>query len=246
MRIVIWNCRGNFYKKHSAILQFHPDLLIVPECEKLPGIQQVFGSSPVTSFHWFGDDPKKGLAVLSYGDYAVVPHPEYDRQYRWVVPILVSQPVSFLLFAVWIMPHRSMRSYAFPLLKAFEHYRSLTEASESVWAGDFNANCMFDEPHTSYKFRDFVRLLRNCGLRSLYHEQRGCDHGNEPEQTFYPHRKAKHGCYMDYVFASGGFPSGTYKVSIGRLSDWGKLSDHMPLVCDFSLQTPTALNHQGE
>ncbi len=246
MRIVTWNCKGAFHKKHSVISEFQPDLLIVPECDKLQGIQQAFGKSPVSSFYWFGDNPKKGLAVLAYGNYAVVPHPDYDQQYHWIVPFLVSSPIPFLLFAVWIMPHTSLRSYVLPLIKAFEHYRSLTEASESIWAGDFNANCAFDEPQSRYKFRDFIHLLGNCGLRSLYHEQRGCAHGDEPEKTFYQHRKTSRSYHIDYIFASGGFPPATFNVSIGSLSDWGKLSEHMPLICDFSLQTQTALDHRGE
>jgi exonuclease III len=234
MRIITWNCKGAFARKHDAISELRPDVLILPECERLSGIPQALGSAPVRSFQWFGDNPNKGLAVLSYGDYAVEPHPDYDLRHRWVVPLRVSGPASFLLFAVWTVPHTDSRSYVLPLFEAFEHYRPLTEASEAVWAGDFNASFVFDRPSRRYKFRDFVDLLSGYGFRSLYHEQRGCPHGDEPEETFYLYHHADRGYHIDYIFASNGFRPSTFSVAVGTHATWARQSDHMPLICEFS------------
>ena len=167
MRLVSWNCKGAFHQKHDAISELRPDVLIVPECERLSDIPQALGGAPVMSFEWFGTNPRKGLAVLSYGDYAFELHPSYDPRHRWIVPVSVSGPISFLLFAVWTVPHSDSRSYVHPLFEAFEHYKSLIETSDAIWAGDFNASFAFDHPSRRYKFRDFVSLLDRYGFRSL-------------------------------------------------------------------------------
>jgi hypothetical protein len=76
-------------------------------------------NAPVMSFEWFGTNPQKGLAVLSYGDYAFELHPSYDRRHRWIVPVSVSGPISFLLFAVWTVARwnqslkHSLNAFAF-------------------------------------------------------------------------------------------------------------------------------------
>src|SRR5438876_522013 len=100
MRLITWNCKGAFHRKHDFVAALRPDILIVPECEKVSGITQQFSSAPVQSFEWFGSNPRKGLAVISYGDYALEVHPSYDPRFQWIVPLSVSGPVAFVLFAV--------------------------------------------------------------------------------------------------------------------------------------------------
>jgi exonuclease III len=242
MRLVSWNCKGAFHQKHDAISELRPDVLIVPECERLSDIPQALGSAPVMSFEWFGTNPRKGLAVLSYGDYTFELHPSYDPRHRWIVPVSVSGPISFLLFAVWTVPHSDSRSYVHPLFEAFEHYKSLIETSDAIWAGDFNASFAFDRPSRRYKFRDFVSLLDRYGFRSLYHEQRGCQHGDEPEDTFYLYHHAERGFHIDYMFASNGFQPSTFSLSVGSHVTWMRRSDHVPLICELHEQRLTNLS----
>jgi len=234
MRLITWNCKGAFHRKHDYAAALHPDILVVPECEKLSGVTQQFNSTPVRSFRWFGDNPRKGLAVISYGEYTFEVHPSYDPRHRWIVPLSVSGPVAFVLFAVWTLPlgNRSGR-YVRPLFEAFECYQSLIEGSEVVWAGDFNANFVFDRPARRYKFRDFVALLRQNGFHSLYHQQRECEHGAEPDETFYLYHHADKGSHIDYVFSTDRFHPHGFDVAIGSHRDWSKRSDHAPLVCEF-------------
>jgi exodeoxyribonuclease-3 len=205
MRLITWNCKGAFHRKHPFVAALRPDVLIVPECEKLPGIAQLLDSKPVRSFEWFGSNPRKGLAVVSYGDYALTVHPDYDPRHQWIAPLSVSGPLPFVLFAVWTLPlgQRGGR-YVRPLFEAFDSYGSLIQDSQVVWAGDFNASFVFDTPSRKYKFRDFVALLSRTGLHSLYHLHHMCDHGEEPDETFFLHHRADRGFHIDYVFASDG------------------------------------------
>ena len=233
MRLITWNCKGAFHRKHDFVAAFHPDLLIVPECEKLSAVTQPFGSTPVRSFGWFGINPRKGLAVISYGDYASEVHPSYDPRHQWIVPLSVIGPTPFILFAVWTLPLGNQGGrYVRPLFEAFEFYKPLIDSSEVVWAGDFNSSFAFDTPSRRYKFRDFVALLSQHGLHSLYHHQRACGHGEEPEDTFYLQHNAEKGHHIDYVFTSDRLHPDGVAVSIGSHADWSKRSDHAPLICD--------------
>lgn len=234
MRLITWNCKGAFHRKHAFATALGPDILIVPECEKLAGMAQELGAPAVRSFEWFGSNPRKGLAVISYGDYVLEVHPSYDPRHQWIVPLYVSGPMAFVLFAVWTLPLGGYGGrYVRPLLEAFESYKSLMDTSAVVWAGDFNSNFVFDKPSRRYKFCDFVALLEQSGLHSLYHYQRRCEHGEEHDATFYHHHDRDRAFHIDYVFARDiSHPYGV-DVSIGSYSDWSKRSDHAPLICDF-------------
>jgi exodeoxyribonuclease-3 len=235
MRLITWNCKGAFHRKHDLAAALHPDILIVPECERLSGIQQPIDSRAVRSFEWFGTNPRKGMAVLSYGDYNLEIHPSYDPSHQWIVPLTVSGPTPFVLFAVWTLPRGGYSGrYVRPLLEAFESYKELMTSSEAIWAGDFNSNFIFDRPSRRYKFRDFVALLGKSGFHSLYHHQHGCEHGEEPDKTFYLYHHADKGYHIDFVFATDSFHAQGFNVSIGSHTDWSKHSDHAPLICDIS------------
>jgi exodeoxyribonuclease III len=234
MRLITWNCKGAFHRKHDFVATLRPDILIVPECGKTSCVMQPFDSAPVQSFEWFGSNPRKGLAVISYGDYSLEVHPSYDPRFQWIVPLSVSGPATFVLFAVWTLPLGNVGGrYVRPLFEAYDFYKPVIDTSEVVWAGDFNSSFVFDKPSRRYKFRDFVSLLGQHGLHSLYHHQRECAHGEEQDHTFYLHHNAANGYHIDYVFAAERLHPGGIEVSIGSHAEWSKRSDHAPLVCDF-------------
>jgi exodeoxyribonuclease III len=233
MRLITWNCKGAFYRKHHLVAPLQPDILVVPECEKPSGLQQPLDSRPFGSFEWFGTNALKGLAVISYGDYTLEVHPGYNTSHQWVVPLLVSGPKTFVLLAVWTLPLGGYSGrYVRPLLEALECYKDLIASADVVWAGDFNSNYTFDRPSRHYKFREFVERLAQSGTQSLYHHQRGCRHGEEPDKTFYLYHHADKGFHIDYVFAPDSFHREGFNVSIGSHADWSKHSDHAPLICD--------------
>jgi hypothetical protein len=233
MRLITWNCKGAFHRKHSFAAALNPDVLIVPECERLSQLQQPLGSRPVRSLEWFGSNPRKGMAVLSFGEYELQIHPRYDPTHQWIVPLSVTGPKPFILFAVWTLPLGGYSGrYVRPLLEAFEVYKDLMASSEAVWAGDFNSNFIFDRPSRRYKFCDFVALLHQRGVHSLYHRQHNCEHGQELDKTFYLYHHAHRGYHIDYVFAAASFHPQGFNIAIGSHVDWSKHSDHAPLICD--------------
>ncbi|MEQ1858424.1 MAG: endonuclease/exonuclease/phosphatase family protein [Chthoniobacteraceae bacterium] len=231
MRLISWNCKGAFHRKNHLVTALNPDVLIVPECEQMDALPAELGSRSASSFHWFGSDPRKGMAVMSFGDYALEPLPISDGP-KWVIPLKVTGRESFLLFAVWTIPVIEIASYVLPLFQAHRLYREHWHESEVVWAGDFNANVLFDRPSRRYKFRDFIVELEADGIRSLYHEHFKNDHGAEARKTFYHYHHEERAHHIDYVFASGGVRQHGFSLTLGSFAEWARHSDHVPVVCD--------------
>jgi exonuclease III len=240
MRLIAWNCKGAFHRKESLVRALEPDVLVVPECEQPRTIQRSFDSSPVRSFEWFGKNPAKGIAAVSYGKYSLKVHADYEPRHEWIVPLVVSGPMTFVLFAVWTIPLGSQGGrYVRPLFEALESYEHLIRDTPSVWAGDFNANVIWDTPRRPYKFREFADRLAAHDIRSIYHEERGCEHGKETDPTFYLHHRVNRPYHLDFVFASRRLRPGGVRISIGSHEEWAKHSDHTPLICDFARRTPS-------
>lgn len=237
MRLVTWNCKGAFHRKHQPISALQADVLVVPEAAQFPqDLASPIGGSPVRSVCWTGATPRKGLGVLAYGDYSARVHPDWDPSIRWVLPVEVSGPVCFLLFAVWAMPAPDIASgrYTAPSLWALERYRALQSGQPVVWAGDFNANVGLDRPLSRHKFSDFVRQLAALDIHSLYHRSRGVAHGAEPESTFFLQHNPEKGLHIDFVFASGSLHARRLRTLLGTHGHWCRLSDHMPLAFDLA------------
>lgn len=233
MRVIAWNCKGAFERKHPSIAALKPDVLVVPEAGRLAGLSHVLGESPINSVQWIGDNPKKGLAVISYGDVALRLHASYDPTLRWILPLEVLGPSPFTLFAIWAMPDVSTGRYLQCLVDACVSYRSLLSSPRVVLAGDFNNNVVFDSPRKPLKFVELLATLEAFGLRSLYHEQLGCEHGAEPDPTFFLYHRTKNPHHIDFIFADAEMCASGFSLTVGKHAEWGKSSDHMPLACDF-------------
>jgi len=69
MRVITWNCNMAFRKKADVILAFRPDILIVPECEKLEKLLFSPGAEKPMDALWFGTNPNKGIGIFSYSNF---------------------------------------------------------------------------------------------------------------------------------------------------------------------------------
>ena len=82
VRIITWNCRGAFRKKHEHIAALKPDILIVQECE----VQEKWPELGATAIHRIGDSPHKGLAVVSFGPWRAQPAHDPPPDLRYFLP----------------------------------------------------------------------------------------------------------------------------------------------------------------
>lgn len=111
-RLITWNCQGAFRRKHGDIAALSPDILVVPEAEDITGGSWALSSAAVNSVEWIGDNPnKKGLGVVSYGEYSLSVHESYDRSLKYILPLKVTGPSSFTLLAVWTVKHPAVKYY---------------------------------------------------------------------------------------------------------------------------------------
>ena len=74
MKILSWNCCGNFKEKIAFIMAFDWDIAIIQECEnpetikvrnkKEEAIKKAFFNC-FTSYQWIGESKNKGLGIFS-------------------------------------------------------------------------------------------------------------------------------------------------------------------------------------
>jgi endonuclease/exonuclease/phosphatase family metal-dependent hydrolase len=108
--------------------------------------------------------------------------------------------------------------------------------STCIVAGDFNSNTIWDEWDRWWNHSDVVRELDELNVRSIYHELNGEGHGKESAPTFYLHKNAEKPYHIDYCFASTNLLNKVDNFRIGKFAEWKHLSDHCPLVLNFSLE----------
>jgi exodeoxyribonuclease III len=229
MKIISWNCKMAYRKKAEHILRYHPDLVIVQECEK-------FEESPKTL--WFGNNPKKGIGIFAYSDFKLEVHDKYSPSFRYVIPIKVSGPKNFNLFAVWAMNDTNdiKKRYIGQVYSALSYYDELLY-HPSIIIGDFNWNAIWDIKPTYPLYgnlSDVISILSNKGIRSIYHEFYGEDFGKEKIPTFYMHHNQNKPYHIDYCFVSSVFKA-SY-IEVGNFSDWIGKSDHVPIVLGLDLE----------
>lgn len=101
MRLVSWNCQGALRRKLRPLLELHPNLLLVQECEELGKVDFPESCRPSYSWRTASKSPK-GLAVFGFGGISVSNLGEDSGLFRPIVPFSVSTgSLHFTLFAVW-------------------------------------------------------------------------------------------------------------------------------------------------
>lgn len=216
-----------YRKKLDLILKFNPDIVIVPECEKL--------GEQTPSRLWYGDNENKGIGIFSYNNFKIEPNPKYNPLFRYIIPLKVAGLISFNLLAVWTMNDaEDMRKrYIGQLWLALDYYKRLLD-EPTIIIGDFNWNTIWDAK-PSYplygNLSDMIKILASKGFQSAYHAFFREEFGKETKPTLFMHHNRDKPYHVDYCFASKNF--GLEIVEIGDYSDWVNYSDHMPLIATF-------------
>ena len=241
MRIVAWNCAGALHRKFEPLLALEPDIAVVSECAEPDVLERkcslpTFSAPPI----WTGRDRNKGLAVFFFNGAAAGAHGWIERDLKWLMPIEVTLPRRFNLLAVWAQNGQWRKAVPGPLRKALESYRRFLTEVDSVIAGDFNNNVIWDKPGWAMNHRDAVNVLSNIGLVSAYHAATGEAEGAETAPTIYWKKRRKHGdtYHIDYIFVPRAWTGRAFDLQIGHYDDWvaagtgmngRSLSDHVPL-----------------
>jgi len=240
MKLLTWNCAGAFRKKTGQLASFNPDLAVIQECERPEKLLFPQEFQPA-SIAWFGDaGAAKGVRVFGFSGLRVeVADEVYDPTIRYCVPLRVSGRWNFHLIAIWAMPHPNPRewSYVGQICRALEApaYSAFIHAQDTLLAGDFNRNQIFDRPRRACNHSTVVERLAQAGIVSLYHEYFHESHGQESQPTFYLTKMASRPFHLDYFFAPARWSQRVTRLVVGDFTEWRPWSNHCPLFVEGDL-----------
>lgn len=224
MKIVTWNCNLSLSKKLEPIFDLKPDLAIIQECE-----QDLQGIPDEWHYLWFGQNPKKGIGVISTSGLISVDS-IFKDSWTYFLPINVNEG-QIRLLATWAYNHRADRFGADKMgrpLDVFSEIDKWTGAGKLIVAGDFNNSVVWDKKKGNNNFTDIAAYLENRGVLSSYHRYYAEEFGGESRPTFYHTKNKEKGFHIDYIFCCRSL--GIDSVSVGEHDDWISYSDHMPVI----------------
>ena len=228
MRIVTWNaCRGQFDKKVPFLDHLVADIAVIQEIAR-----------PKTSLDnvlWFGDNPNQGMAVVAKNDYQLTPLPTISEAPPYVIPIQVSGPQTFILFAVCTMGTKPY-PYVRGACRAIDLYADLFRDQTVAMIGDFNSNAIWNKSHPKgMNHAALLERLDHHGLFSAYHAHYGEAQGEETRPTYYHQWKQTQPFHIDFCFLPNPWRNALIDVDVGSWIAWQKCSDHRPVLVSLDL-----------
>jgi exodeoxyribonuclease III len=241
MKIITWNCNMAFRKKAHLVLNYQPDILVIPECEHLDKFDFPIGTPKPTQSLWFGQNKNKGLGVFTFSDYRFKVLRNHNDNFRMIIPLRVSGGVvPFTLFAIWANnPEDKDGQYVTQVWKAINHYDRTLRKRPAILIGDFNSNTIWDRPRREGNHSTVVTRLGSRGIHSIYHKHFQQIQGKEEHPTHYLYRHQDKPYHLDYCFASDYFADKLVSVEVGDFDFWCQYSDHVPVMATFDLENAT-------
>lgn len=226
-----------FRHKAEFILKHTPDILIVPECENPDRLLFPNHVQKPTQIIWYGENQNKGLGVFSYSNYKLNLLDCHNPNFKNILPISVTNgKIKFILFAIWANnPKDEDGAYVTQIWKALKFYDCILSENETILMGDFNSNKIWDKPRREGNHSTLVEKLETKNIVSVYHKFYNQIQGKEEHPTLYMYRHINKPYHIDYCFASNDFINKLESVEVGSYEDWTELSDHKPLIINFSL-----------
>lgn len=225
MRLVTWNAaRGKFATKARLLDHFEADVCVIQEIGT-PG-------QNTKQVQWFGDNPNIGIAAIAKAPYSLAPLPAVTNGPKYVIPMRVTGPVSFVLFAIWTIGQQEFK-YVRAVTASIDLYRDTFAREAVVIMGDFNSNAIWDREHpTTLNHSAMVAKLEEHGLGSAYHYSRQEGHGAESQHTFHLQKNQSKKFHIDYCFLPKSWLPRVRHVDVGTFAAWYKVSDHCPLLVE--------------
>ncbi|HIX09871.1 MAG TPA: endonuclease/exonuclease/phosphatase family protein [Firmicutes bacterium] len=223
MKIISWNCNGAFRKKAHLLSAYNADLYIIQECEnpnKYP-----FDTAFLNNYLpiWTGLSDRKGLAFF-------VRKTLHATKIRLAFPPF--HDYSFIcidhLHFLGVWTHRP--NYIEDFYDFLSEYSNKIPAN-TVIAGDFNSNAIWDRLHKQKCHSNIVQILKGKDLVSVWHTINHIEHGKETVATHYFHKNTDNPFHIDYCFAPAKIIA---DMTIGSFQEWIAYSDHMPLIITFN------------
>ncbi len=229
-----WNCNGALRKKFENLSDLNADVCIIQECENPAETKHKDFNDWAKNYLWIGDTKNKGIGIfanrtvelqkLNWSDNFK------DHKVKHFLPCSING--EFDLLAVWTHANNSPTfGYIGQLWKYLQINK--TNLNKALIVGDLNSNAVWDKWDRWWNHSDVVNELKEIGIESLYHKFKNEEQGKESQPTFFLHRNLEKPYHIDYIFGSAEFSNGLKSVEIGEAKEWLKLSDHLPMICEF-------------
>ena len=221
---------GGFRKKSAHIAPYQPYVLAVQEVEPLDRVKVFAGDTqPTFRDRWHCEQfPRRSIGIFSYTDTELRPVDYPDPAFSFRRFEASHGSLCFQVVGVW--------TYATKIRKNSyrQAHAGLTENSEwiakvpTVVMGDFNQNLSF--PGDTMK--TLLEITDALGLGSAYHHFFDEKFGKETRPTRFPDDKGEKPTHLDYCFLPKEWIPMIDRVEVGTYSEWGQISDHVPLIVD--------------
>ena len=228
-----------FREEYKLIFPMNPDIIVIQECEDLKTINFDLFSNTPSDIYWIGDNPKKGLGVITFNDFKISLYEDYDNSFKYILPLEISKNnISFNLIGVWTQMvgkhNKDHKNYIRQVILSMEKYDSFIKPDNTIIIGDFNSNLKWEKPHRhiDYDHKYVVEELQKKGIESSYHYYFKEEQGDETRSTFFYHHKKEKPFHIDFCFLSKNLTERLSKVEIGKYENWIKYSDHVPMIID--------------
>jgi endonuclease/exonuclease/phosphatase family metal-dependent hydrolase len=217
-----------FARKRELVMALQPDLLILQEVSR-----RDVDALPAAFTHWAGANPHKGLAIVGFGEHDYTIAECATDELPWFIPLRIAD-LDLQVIAVWACVKTPQFRYVRVTHAALDRFEAFIRAAPTIMAGDFNSNTIWDNKHGLLDHTHMTARLDELGLRSLYHVQRGEQHGAELTHTWYMYRNRTKGYHLDYAYVPEALMPGA-SLAIGQPDVWPPHSDHMPLIVDVAV-----------
>ena len=247
MKIVSWNCNGNFRETITSIIDensetyLDADIYVIAECEnpreplpKYEEYKKIVEDSFKDNYFWTGDLHYKGLGIFAKDNIKLEIIEGLNEKFKNFIALRVND--KYNLLGVWAMgedKEKGLNEYVEMIHDYFDANSQLFDENLIV-CGDFNSNVIWNSEHKAKdnegnpKNQTNLNIkLNKRGLYSVYHDLTGEKQGEETQATFFQYRHLNQSHHIDYVYAKKNAISG---FEILDNYNWINLSDHLPLV----------------
>lgn len=210
-------------------MELDGDIYIIQECENPEYSTDKEYIKFAQNYLWVGENKNKGLGIFARTSINITEIQFNNENIKYF--LLCNVNGKFNLLGTWCQRGDSNKfRYIGQLWKYIQMNKMIL--TETLIAGDFNSNAIWDTNWKECNHSEVVRELSDIGIISYYHYLMNEKHGEETKITFYLQRKNDKFYHIDYFFGKSEW---VHSLMIGSFDDWIKFSDHMPVITEINL-----------
>lgn len=230
MKIIAWNCHGNFETKIDEIKNSNIDIYVISECEDPSNYDYQKYEDFAYKHYWVGDN-NYGLGIFAKEDVELELVTLDNKGLRYFLPVRVND--DFNLLGVWTKIEKGESNAEYPKLitKYYEEHKGSGFFNEEmIMCGDFNCDKKLKNHTHGDNVEEMIGKLSEINLIDVYHDIYEEKEGAESAVTHYWRWNENSRYHLDHVFAAKG------KIKDLQVDDdydkWVKsrISDHVPII----------------